>query len=176
MGRTKQLVEIDGVPMVQRTVRGVETAQLDDVVVVVGHEAAAVIDAVSGGRCRTVLNPDYAEGNVTSLLTGLREAGEAAVVLVLADMPGVDPAVIDRHVDCWRRHRPHAAVTAYRDGLAHPFLLSPDAVAEVTELEGTKPLWVYLTETVADRVAMIEVDDPRPDDINTPDDLSRHRS
>ena len=73
-------------------------SRADPVVVVTGHEPDKVRAALAGLDVRFVHNPDYADGLSTSLRRGiaaLPEDVDGAVVL-LADMPGVDAAVVDR--------------------------------------------------------------------------------
>ena len=88
-GRAKGLIERDGVPLVRRAARALLEAGVDDVVVVTGHEAAAVGAALAGLPARTVHNAGYATGRTGSLRAGLAvlPATCATVVVALADQP-----------------------------------------------------------------------------------------
>ncbi len=96
-GGTKQLEIVRGKPLIQHAVDAASGAGVGEIVVVLGHDALAVRDALDlpeGGRF--VLNERYAQGQSTSLAAGLRAldpSSEAAVVL-LADQPGIG----SRHV------------------------------------------------------------------------------
>jgi molybdenum cofactor cytidylyltransferase len=59
-GATKQLERYRGKPLVQRAVDAARGAGIEDVVVVVGHDAERVAAAVTDAR--TVLNARYTEG------------------------------------------------------------------------------------------------------------------
>src|SRR5439155_2780177 len=88
MGRQKLLLPMEGGrPLIRLSVERVVAAGLDDVVVVLGRDAEAVAAALAGLPARTVVNPDYAEGQSTSLRAGLAALGPAteAVVVALGD-------------------------------------------------------------------------------------------
>ena len=108
MGRNKLLLDLDGEPLVRRAARRALEAGLSPLLVVVGHEADRVREALSGLPCRFVPNPGWAAGQGTSLAAGAAAVpGEAeAAVVVLADMPLVTAdmirAVAARHRETGR--------------------------------------------------------------------------
>ena len=99
MGRNKMLVEIEGETLVHRAARRALAAGLDPVVVVVGHEAEAVREAV-GDLAVSFAMSDPAAPNHVSAHAGTRDLDidididiDAAIV-ILADMPAVDEAML----------------------------------------------------------------------------------
>jgi molybdenum cofactor cytidylyltransferase len=116
MGRNKLLLELAGEPLVRRAARCALAAGLSPVLVVLGHEADQVRRALAGLACTPVSNPCFAEGMNTSLSAGVTAVppeAEAALVL-LADMPFVEPAMIEAVVARWRETG--APVVASRSG------------------------------------------------------------
>jgi len=97
LGRPKQLLELEGRPLVQHAVDAAADAGLDEVIVVLGHAAERIRAAVRlPNNVRAVLNPDYALGQSTSVASGLkacRPDAEAAAIMV-ADQPGLGSEVI----------------------------------------------------------------------------------
>jgi molybdenum cofactor cytidylyltransferase len=169
---TKQLEIVDGRPLAQYAIDTAAAAGLGEILVVTGHEAEAVEDALrlpAGGRF--VRNERYRDGQATSLAAGLHhvaEDSEAAVVL-MADQPGVTPEVLTAMVARFRATRGQIVRAAYRDGPG-PALLSREIYADAGHLHGdvgarvlmaSHPGWV---EEVA-----IDADVPR--DIDTREDL-----
>src|SRR5262249_55011476 len=74
MGRPKALLPLPGgETFVTRIVRSFLEAGVDDVVIVLGHEANAVAAKLieSGVAARFVINEAYATGQLSSLLRGL---------------------------------------------------------------------------------------------------------
>ena len=99
----KLLHPIAGEPMVRRVVREVIASGVDETVVVTGHEARAVEDALAGLDVRHRHHPGHAAGMGSSLARGLGALlGNEAVLVCLGDMPYVTAAQIDRLIDAWR--------------------------------------------------------------------------
>ena len=95
----KQFAAIDGRPMVARVVETVLAAgDFDAVVVVQGAVDCREVLAEFGDAITVVDNPDWRDGIATSVQVGVRvarERGAEAIVVGLADQPGVG-------VDDWR--------------------------------------------------------------------------
>lgn len=163
----KQLLPVGDGTLAALTVRHAEDSNLERVVVVTGHRASDVASSIAGGRAVVVENPRYRQGNMTSFRVGAVALADCeASIVLLADMPGVTTEMIDRLVDEWEMHRPWAAVCSYRGRLAHPVLLSAEALLEATGVEGAKGVWRFL-ESAADRVVRVPFDRAVPLDVNT---------
>ncbi|MFT4933328.1 MAG: molybdenum cofactor cytidylyltransferase [Natronomonas sp.] len=96
--RIKLLAEVDGTPIVAQAAKALVESELDEVAVVVGHEADAVREALAALDVTIVENEQYREGQSTSMQRGVetaRDRGWDALVFGLGDMPFLDPAVTD---------------------------------------------------------------------------------
>lgn len=100
----KQLFEIDGETLVHRTARiGLESA-ISSVLVVVGHQAREVRAAVSDLAVSVVENPNFEDGQSTSVRAALAGIGEAAsaALFMPCDQPRLDSqtltALIEAHL------------------------------------------------------------------------------
>ena len=86
--QNKLLLPYQGVSMVRHMAELCAAATGSDVVVVTGHEADEVAGVLKGVAARTVFNPDYAEGQATSVACGLRHVAQAdAILIALGDQP-----------------------------------------------------------------------------------------
>lgn len=141
LGRPKQLLDLGGKPILQHVIDAAATAKVDETVVVLGHEAEEI-----GARlrlpegCRVVLNPDYAEGQSTSLRAGLSCLGRDvdAAVILLGDQPDMTAALIDVMVRAWNETKPLAA-RAYFGGVpGHPVVVSRSLWKEVASQSGDR--------------------------------------
>lgn len=171
-GTPKQLLRFGDYTMVGRVVATAERSSLDPIVVVTGYEADEVGASVAPERSRFVVNRAYEQGNMSSLRAGVAvlEAPDAVMVL-LADQPEVTVEIIEIVGAAWTELRPFAAVARYRGAVGHPWVLSADAVAAASDsLEGTKALWPWLTEQHAGKLIEVELDLPKPIDVNTTGD------
>src|SRR5260370_34832157 len=112
MGRAKATLPLDrGDSFLTRIVRTFLDAGVDDVVVVVGHEAEAIVSAFAsrGLPARFVMNREYDRGQWSSLVTGLGvvdRPGVLAVLVTLVDVPLLPAGALRAGVVCHRKARP----------------------------------------------------------------------
>ena len=86
--QNKLLLPIDGVPMIRHVARQYQAAIDGPVLVVLGHEAHLVEEALAGTGVDTVFNADFAAGQFTSVATGVQNAVDAKTLLIgLGDQP-----------------------------------------------------------------------------------------
>jgi molybdenum cofactor cytidylyltransferase len=170
LGRPKQTLPFGDTTLLGHVLRDVEDSALERVVLVVGGAADEALAAVTPRRAEVARNDSYDTGCASSLLAGLDAAGDVeAVMLLLGDMPGVEPSVIDGVASVWSERRPYAAVTDYRGELGHPFVFSAAAFPDLRSLHGDKAVW-KLIERHPDRVHRIGIDRELPRDVDTWED------
>ena len=92
-GIVKLLLEIDGEPLVRRTLRVLHEAGVSDVVVVLGHHATQIAPVLEGCSARVLHHAGYQAGQQSSVLAGLRALAPDAdpVLVVLGDLPLLEP-------------------------------------------------------------------------------------
>jgi molybdenum cofactor cytidylyltransferase len=88
-GRNKLLLTVGGEPVVFRSVVTLLDVPLAEVVVVTGHEAAKIEEALASLPVRFTRNAHYEEGQMTSVRAGLEALSKPtqAVMVCLADQP-----------------------------------------------------------------------------------------
>lgn len=97
-GPFKLLETVEGEPIVRRAAKALLSGGLAEVVVVVGHEAAAVREALEDLDVEVIENDQYRDGQSASLHVGVdiaRERNWDAVVFGLGDMPFVTGEAVD---------------------------------------------------------------------------------
>jgi len=169
-GGTKQLVELEGHPLVAHAVEALRAAAVDEVIVVTGHDAEQVEAALPDG-VRVVRNPRYRDGQATSLAAALHEVAEdsEAAVVLLADQPGVMAADVEALIGGFRSSRARIVRLRYTDGPG-PALLSREVYAEAGHLHGDVGARVLIASH-PDWVHEVTIDRPAPRDVDRPDDL-----
>lgn len=139
LGRPKQLLDLAGKPVIVHVVERALAAGLDEVIVVTGGAGEAVAAAIADAPVRIVANPAFRDGQSTSLIAGLRLLPDAidAVVVLLGDQPGVDPADIGSVV-VRRREPPFPPIvmTAYGSQRSHPVLFGREVFPELLAITG----------------------------------------
>src|SRR5258705_99813 len=127
MGRQKLLLELQGKAVVRWAVEGV-LPHVGDLIVVTGHEDAAVRAALAGLAVRFVVNPRPEAGQGTSIATGASALapGTVAALVVLGDQPRLPPDVIPTLLR--ERERTGRAIVApvYRGTQGTPVLFAAD--------------------------------------------------
>jgi molybdenum cofactor cytidylyltransferase len=182
MGRAKQLLPLQGRPLLQHVIDAIGSSCFDEVVVVLGCHAEEVRQAVQpprGRPMRIVVNPDHAAGQSTSLRLGLRSAdrrAEAAAVF-LGDEPQVSRDLIDRLARVFLAGstpvvRPVYAAPGGGREPGHPVFLARrmwDALEGLRGDEGARHVLSRHPEWVAE----VFVEGEPPADIDTWDDYRR---
>jgi molybdenum cofactor cytidylyltransferase len=172
LGRPKQLLPFRGRPLLEATLEQVAAARLDEVVVVVGGSAEAVLAAVQLHGARPVVNPDFLAGQSTSLRVGLAAVAEraAAVVFILGDQPLQQPAVIDALVDTYGRTGAPIVAPTYNGRRGNPILFDRTLFGDLLTLTGdtgARPLLRARAELIQE---VPVAGDAPPADIDTWDD------
>jgi molybdenum cofactor cytidylyltransferase len=172
-GGTKQLVDVGGNPLVRHAVDAARDAGIEDVVVVVGHDADAVAEAVSDTGARIVENPRFAQGQSTSLAAGLDALGPevAGAVVLLADQPGITGDLVRALLDA-APHRPEPIIRLRFADAPGPALLRRESWDEIRALEGDLGARA-LIDARPELVFDARVESSAPPDVDTPADLER---
>lgn len=177
MGRAKLVLPLGGRPVLRHSAERLLAAGLSPVVVVTGREHAATASALAGLAVDIVANPNPEAGQASSIRVGVASLppdAEAALV-ALGDQPFVPADVIRRLSDAFRStHKPIAA-PRYRDGLGNPVLFGAAVFAELLALGGDRGARAVVDRDPG-RVALVDVDQLMPQDIDTPEDYERLRS
>ncbi|MEM7695810.1 MAG: molybdopterin-binding/glycosyltransferase family 2 protein [Pseudomonadota bacterium] len=170
--QNKLLAPVDGVPMVRRVAAAALAADLSEVVVVLGHEGAAVRDALAGLDVRFVTNPAYGEGVSTSVRAGIEAlpAVDGAVVL-LGDMPLVTGRAIDRVVRALGEGEATIAVATHGGVRGNPVAWSSAHFAALRALsgdQGGRPLFAAHAKLMVE----VEIGEAAGADADTPEALA----
>ena len=173
-GSTKQLAVVDGKPLPQHAIDALSEAEVDELLVVTGHDAEAVEVALTlPPEGRFVRNPNHRDGQATSLAAALHAVADdsQAVVVLMGDQPGVTADVIRALVDRFHETRAQIVRIEYLDGPG-PALLSREIYAEAGHLYGDAGARTLMASH-PDWVVDVRIDAPVPRDVDTPEDLRR---
>lgn len=174
LGRPKQMLELGGAPMLRHTVRHALESAAAEVVVVLGNQADAVRAAVGEMGQRTVVNPDFAAGQSTSLVAGIRavDTGSAAAIIMLGDQPTVEPALLNRLIERFGEAGPAIVQPVYEGVPGNPVLFRRNLFPELLAVTGDQGA----REIIRSRrhpVDRIDAGQPMPPDVDTDDDYAR---
>ena len=174
MPGNKLLTLLDGKPVIRRTVEAACASRVGPVIVVTGHQAAAVNAALTGLPVTIVENERFADGLSTSLICGVKALppGCEGFAVLLGDMPFVTPGIIDRLIGAFEPGG-RIVVPVHSGRRGHPVLWPitlREAFLSLTGDRGAKPLMalygdlVYELEVSSDAIFA---------DLDTPEDFAR---
>jgi molybdenum cofactor cytidylyltransferase len=169
---TKLVAPIAGKPLARYAVEAALGSAARPVVVVTGHAREAVEAALRGLTFQSVYNSDFVTGLASSLRVGIAAlpSDMHGAVVLLADMPAVRSALIDRLIAAFAA-RPDALaalpVGAGRRG--NPVLLSAALFPSIANLAGDEGARRLLATLPAGRLIEAPIDDIGATlDIDTP--------
>jgi molybdenum cofactor cytidylyltransferase len=162
LGRPKQLLELDGRPLLQHMV-DVVSPSFDGVVIVLGHEAERIEAALTfPANARVVVNERYPTGQASSVLAGVAAVDEAAdrVAVFVGDQPRMPRQLIDEVLAA------SAAADVVRPGSpdapGHPVVVRGQALERLRNSdEDPRPL------LRGSSVHYVETSLPQPADVDT---------
>lgn len=172
-GGPKQLALVEGTALVQCAVDAATNGGAAHTVVVLGAYADEIERALAiPPNTSLVRNPDFAEGQSTSLRAGVNalDQATAAVVVLLADQPGVTAADVRAVVDAFAATRAPIVRADYRGRPGHPVLFARALFPELLACTGDEGAREVVRRHEAD-LAPAPIDRDPPGDVDTPDDL-----
>jgi len=138
-GAPKQLLDWKGKPFVRRVAETALQAGLWPVVVVTGFHAADVESALGGLPVEIVHNPEYQQGQSTSIRAGVAALSgkEGAAIFLLADQPQIPVDVIRALVENHgQKMQAILAPLVLEDRRANPVLFDRDTFPDLMQLTG----------------------------------------
>lgn len=176
MGDINKLsLPVNGQALLYRTVQTLLNSNVQELVVVLGHEAEAAQCLLHDLNVRTVYNRNYTEGQMTSVHCGLAALNEACegVMICLTDQPLLTTQDINHLIDAFlMRETGSIVVPTYQNQRGNPIILSYTHREEI--LSGGRNLGCKrLIERNPELVIKIEMDnDHWVFDLDTPNDYA----
>ena len=170
----KLLVPLEGRPLVLHAVEPACRSRARPVIVVAGHEAGALRQAVVGWPVSVVENPDYEQGLATSVRTGVAAlpASVAAAMFLLGDAPRVRGSHINALIDAfWGDRARPICVPVHKGRRGNPVLWPARFFPELLTLTGDRGARPLLARHHADVRAVEMADAGVLFDVDTPRDL-----
>ena len=170
-GSPKQLVRLDGRPLLHTVVTRAAEVTGNALIVVLGAGAGELAPLLKHSPGSVVVNRQWREGLASSIRAGVARlpATCAGVLLVLADQAAVTSDDLKRLAGTWRR-RPQCIVAAlYAGSTGAPAIFPRNTFTELAALRGDSGARQILRRS-ADRVLRVPM--PAAElDLDTPEDL-----
>ena len=162
MGRNKLLLAFKGKPLIAQAVDTLLQSEVDEVVVVIGHEADKVKAELQGRQVTIVENPNYGQGMSTSIRVGLGavSSGTTAIMIYLADQPLLEAQDVNRLTRAFaeaRERNKSIVVPFFRGQRGNPVILDAsykEAILDVVGEAGCK----RVIKRNPDKVLVVEME------------------
>jgi molybdenum cofactor cytidylyltransferase len=138
-GAPKQLLEWKGKSFVRQVAETALQSGLEPVVVVTGFHTADVEAALGGLPVTIIRNPNYQQGQGTSIRAGVNSLSDrvGAAIFLLADQPQIPVGVIRALVESHGQNmQAILAPLVLEDRRANPVLFDRDTFADLMQLKG----------------------------------------
>lgn len=142
VGTMKQLLDWHGRSILRHLSSVLLDADLDPVVVVLGHEAERLREEIDDLPLRVVVNEDYDRGMFSSVQCGFRALMEEvdACVVALVDQPRIDPDLLRRLVREHMHEGAQVTIPVYAGQTGHPIVVGRNVATASTRTEGNATL------------------------------------
>jgi molybdenum cofactor cytidylyltransferase len=177
---TKLVAPLFGKPMVRHVAEAALASRARPIFAITGHAARKVAAALAGLEISLVENQNYRTGLSSSLKAGIAALPRTATgaIILLADMPRVPSALIDRLIEAFEASRPPSLAAApVRDGsCGNPVLIGRALFEAVGRLEGDRGARILIEAAGKGLLECPVSDDSTAFDIDTLDALRRCQS
>jgi molybdenum cofactor cytidylyltransferase len=141
MGRPKQLLPVDGQPLLRLIAERALTAPVSAVVVVLGAHVSEIAPCFAGLPVKIVVNENWAEGMGSSLRAGVEAISALTpapqgVVIALGDQPDFSAAHVIHLIEMWRASHSSIVASEANGVLMPPALFAANHFPDLLSLRG----------------------------------------
>ena len=136
----KQLLDWQGKPFIHQVAQQALEAGLAPLIVVTGAYHDQVVQALAGLPVEIVYNPDWQQGQSTSMKAGLKALPEGcgSVMFLLSDQPQISSELIRQLMDRYFQNRKSITAPMVNGQRGNPLLFDRSAFSALAEVEGDR--------------------------------------
>lgn len=177
MGQSKQLLPFENKTILETVIDHITQSSVDETLVVFGSNRENIEEVIKGVPVKSVYNPDFKEGMLSSVQKGFASLPEKveAVLVFLGDQPMVPTSVIDRIIGSYQSSEKGIIIPVHDQKRGHPVLISTKYREEVAHLDPQIGLRELIHNHPED-ILEVELDSSSIlEDIDTPEDYKNHK-
>lgn len=176
LGSPKQLLQVEGTTLLERTIAAAQELGDGPVVVVLGAHAELILPEVRQAGIEVILNPDWQEGMAASLRAGIshveaRHPQIDGILFLVCDQPFLQADLLKELINLQARADLPVAACRYGDRLGTPALFYQSVFSLLLDLKGDTGARKLL-EGMAEQVAILDFE-KGVYDIDTREDYER---
>ncbi len=172
MGRSKQLLPFGKKTILETVIDHITQSSVDETLVVLGAHREKIEDVIKNLHVKSVYNPDFKEGMLSSVQRGFASLPDKAdaVLVFLGDQPRIPSSVIDKIINAYRSSGKGIVLPAFDNKRGHPVLISTKYRKEIALLNPQIGLRNLIHNHPED-ILEVQIDSSSIlEDIDTPDD------
>ena len=177
MGTPKALLRIGDQNFLQHIINKLEHQHIDKIYVIIGADAGDIKPALSGLPVNIVINEQWSNGQLSSLITGLNELDERetdAALIWPVDHPLVTETTINKMIDSFINDKDKIIIPKYNGRRGHPVIFPKSLFSQICTAPIEKGARVVVHQN-EDRVLEVETDDESVViNIDTPEDYKKN--
>lgn len=141
LGYPKQLVEFNGIPLLQHCIDVAESLQLDFKFLVLGSKSEEILKEIKSRNFEVVINENWEEGMGTSVSKGVCEALKIEneldhILILLSDQPFVTKEKIQELIKVQLDTSKPASFSEYAGDIGVPAIFSRQLFSDLQKLKG----------------------------------------
>lgn len=163
MGEPKQLLPFGNSTIIETIIDNMLGANLDEVIVVIGHESGRVNDRIRNKPVKVVFNPNYKQGMLTSAQCGVQALSDCAdaFALMLVDQPFITRDLINCVIDEFEETKKGIALPSFDYRRGHPAIFDRRYARDILALDAESGGIRSLFKKYADLIHYVIVDTDR---------------
>jgi molybdenum cofactor cytidylyltransferase len=179
MGRPKAFLSFRGTTFIEAIVDAFKQSRVDEIVVVLGHNAEKMTRRIEHLPVTIVINREYKKGQLSSLQAALRHLAASpqavdAVVVHLVDHPYLNAALVDRMIESFYATHKLIVLPRYQTRRGHPVIFSASLFQELLEAPLDQGAKAVVNAHRADALELETDDAGIAIDIDTPEEYREH--
>ena len=134
MGSPKALLRIYGRTFLEHIASEAQQSNLTEVKIVLGSQAELILERLPQLRANVVINPEYEQGQLSSLIRGLKALEGYSIdglMLFLVDHPFVDRNLINELLDWFSSHNNPLVIPTFKKKRGHPIIFAHELFPEL---------------------------------------------
>ena len=177
MGRPKALLPFLGSCFLTHLLTEAAHSDLTDVRIVLGHDPETILSALPEIKPKTLINPSYEYGQLSSLQCGLKSLGWVAldgVMVFLVDHPLVHRVVVNQLIETFSHTDSPIVIPSFERRRGHPMIFGAQLFRELLEAPLDQGA-ISVVRKHQREILHLEVDEPGVlVDIDTPEAYEEH--
>ena len=158
-GENKLTKEIEGIPLIKRSVKNIIASAVDELIIILGYQKEIIEKLIDKNeKIKVVFNRDFESGIASSIKTGLGYLSEKteSFFICLSDMPLVNHDIYNQMIKS--KNDKEIIVPTYKGQQGNPVLFSNSMKDKIMNIQGSIGAKKIL-ELNKDKIFNLEIND-----------------